>query len=103
MTLWDILAVNLSVWWRKHRPHRVVMMTVWPTYTKPRRTNMVQRWAMRRVLELGTLLMVFKVNPFHPVTIFLTILTGTLVLSERSKYREKEVAMWGKPSAREWR
>lgn len=103
MTLWDIIALHVRTWLREHKPHRVVMMRAWPSMSKPRRTNIVQRWAMRRAIELAVVGLVFRVNPLHPVTLALTVVTGTLVFAERGKHREKEVAIWGKPSRSEWR
>lgn len=88
MTLWDICAAIIRDRWAARRRRRI-WMTEWPYWTKQPRFNIIQRYLMRRAIWIALLLILFKVNPFHPVSIALFLLGLTLVRSEHKAHEEQ--------------
>lgn len=97
MTLWDLLFR----WVRQHRPRRRPWMATWPQWSKPPRFNIVQRYAMRRVAYVVALLLIFKVNPFHPMSLLITILGTTLVVQEHRIHRGQQKSLFNRSTRKE--
>ena len=89
MTLWEILACIIKDRWTNRSIHRWTRVTAWPYWTKPPRFNIIQRYLMRRAIWIALLLIVFKVNPFHPISLALFILGYTLVRREHKTHEEQ--------------
>lgn len=88
MTLWDIAAAIIRDRW-SHRRQRRYWMTEWPYWTKQSRFNILQRYLMRRGLWIVILLVVFRVNPFHPLSILVTIIGVTLMWTEHKTHQRQ--------------
>lgn len=97
MTLWDLLFR----WLGDHRPRRRLWMATWPQWTKAPRFNIIQRYVMRRALFLAVLLVLFKVNPFHPFSIGVTLLGTTLVMQEHRTHRDQYKALFHRNTRRD--
>lgn len=97
MTLWDLLFR----WFRQHRPRRHYWMAAWPQRTRPQRFNIIQRYAMRRVIYVVALLLIFKVNPFHPISLLVTILGSTLVVQEHRIHRDQHRSLFNRSKRKE--
>jgi hypothetical protein len=76
-------------------------MAAWPHWTKPPRFNIVQRYLMRRAAVVVALLIVFKVNPLHPISLIVTILGTTLVVQEHRIHRQQHKAIFNRSTKKE--
>lgn len=94
MTLWDIIMGWAGARIRRSWHGWNTRMTAWPKshWSKPQRYNPFQRWAMRRLAVVLLLLFLFRINPFHPVPIMLTLLGGSLYWVEH-RVHERQVRM----------
>jgi hypothetical protein len=70
-------------------------MTQWPYWTKPTRFNVIERYLIRRGLLVAVLLLIFKVNPFHPLSIAATLLGLALVTTEHGIHRKQHRLLHG--------
>ena len=100
MTLWDLLARWLARRWRSRR--RVGWwMSEWPERSKPARFNLIERYLMRRAVLLVVGVIWFKIDPFHPIAVLVTIAGLTLVVQEHSIHKREQKSLRYSPKRRD--
>lgn len=93
MTLWDILVAYIRRRWQ-HRRRRRLWMTAWPYWSKQPRFNIIERYLIRRGVWLLVIIVLFRVNPLHPLTIGITLLGLSLVTVEHRTHRQQQALLY---------